>query len=163
MRSITTAATAMAVAIQQAHAVLVQVVQRVPQQIVLQQVVHTTVMAQPVLATLVAAAVVKLVIQLTVWGLASKTLYIQIGLLMGSVMMVHTSLQIMAMAVPQALQFISTAMSSSAMAAIANAVAAVVALQVKSKIAMVIVAQKRGLPMVIATMVPTNGMVFQFT
>jgi hypothetical protein len=53
MRSITTAATAMAVAIQQAHAVLVQVVQRVPQQIVLQQVVHTTVMVHPALATLV--------------------------------------------------------------------------------------------------------------
>ena len=47
----------MAVAIQQAHAVLVQVVQRVPQQIVLQQVVHTTVMAQPVLATHVVAVV----------------------------------------------------------------------------------------------------------
>jgi hypothetical protein len=53
--------------------------------------------------------------------------------------------------------------SSSVTVVIANAVAAVVALQVKSKIAMAIVALRHGLAMAIAMMAPTSGTVFRFT
>jgi hypothetical protein len=153
----------MAVAIQQAAAVLTQVVPRVPQQSVLQQAVYTTVMAQPVLATLVVAAVVKLAIQLTVWVLASKTMYTQIGLLMGTVMMVLTSQQITVMVALQVFRFISTVQSSSATVATVLVTVVAVALKAKSKIAMEIAARKHGLAMAIATMAPTNGTVIWST
>ena len=120
-------------------------------------------MAQPVLATLVVAAVVKLVIQLTVWGLASKTLYIQIGLLMDSVMTVLTSPQTTGMVALQVFRFISTVQSSSATVATVLATVVAVVLQAKSKIAMEIAARKHGLAMAIATMAPTNGTVIRST
>jgi hypothetical protein len=84
-----------AAAIQQAHAVLVQVVQRVPQQIVLQQVVHTTVMAQPVLATHVVAVVVKLVGVKIAKVLASQTMCMKAGLATATATMVHIFLPTM--------------------------------------------------------------------
>ena len=117
------------VVVKQELAALTQVVLWQPKQIALLRVVPTTVTVQLATATLVVVvAVAKKDTLQTVWVLALKMPCTPTGLVMGTAMMVHTFLRIMAMVVPQVLLSISTAMSLIVMVVTANVTMAQLAL-----------------------------------